>query len=112
MTPKKTATASLGVGDPDTLAKNLEDILSLLPDDGEEDSNTPVMKGSRRPRKPRLIEDIVTSTIKNVPKIQISEATPRKFFKSKSKIADENSPPGFIAPKLPSVSKTTKRQGC
>merc|ERR1719300_2112713 len=72
-TPKKNVTSSLGVGDPETLAKNLEDILSLLPEDGEDENNTPVLKATRKPRKPRLIEDIVKTTVKKVPKIEIAE---------------------------------------
>merc|ERR1712098_603267 len=51
-----------------------------------------------------------TTTVKKVPKIQITEDTPRKFFKSKGKIADENSPPGFRTPKVPTVSTTAKKK--
>ena len=107
-TPKKGGTASLGVGDPESLAKNLDEILSLVPKDDEDepDIKTPVVK-KRAPRKPKLTEEFKPAKL--VPKIQISEDTPRKFFKSRYKpsLADENSPPtpAFRTPKVTTTDK-------
>merc|ERR1719318_1970752 len=85
--PHKRIVPSLGLGDPDTLAKNLEETLSLVKEDNEEQEQQVVMKAvSRRGGRPRLFsaKDLVTSNIKKVvPKLVLTEGTPRKFFKSK-----------------------------
>ena len=69
---------------------------------------------------PKALEELTSRTLKQLPKITITEGspTPRKFFKSKDKTNLENSPPDFRTPKLPasavkkgarSSSKTVKK---
>eukprot|EP00090_Calanus_glacialis_P013096 TRINITY_DN21720_c0_g1_i1.p1 TRINITY_DN21720_c0_g1~~TRINITY_DN21720_c0_g1_i1.p1 ORF type:complete len:388 (+),score=174.95 TRINITY_DN21720_c0_g1_i1:87-1166(+) len=85
--PHKRMVPSLGMGDPDTLAKNLDKTLSLVKEDNEEQEQQVMMKAVRRGGgRPRLFSaaDLVTSNIKKVvPKLVLTEGTPRKFFKSK-----------------------------
>ena len=52
---------------------------------------------------PKALEELTSRTLKQLPKITITEEspTPRKFFKSKDKTNLENSPPDFRTPKLP-----------
>ena len=74
---------SLGVGDPDKLAKKLEESLSLAAN--EEDSpplsqQKPVVRRTV-PRKPKFSSEPITQ--KKVPTIVVEEETPRRFFKSK-----------------------------
>ena len=111
-------TSSLGVGDPENLAKSLDSILSLISttekgstDAKEEvDVKTPVLKSKRKPRKPRLIEELAVKTARNFPKIQVQEDTPNKFFKSKNPSNVENTSPNFRTPKVPlSLTKDRTR---
>ena len=81
--PKKQPVPSLGVGDPDKLAKKLEESLSLAAN--EEDSpplsqQKPVVRRTV-PRKPTFSSEPLTQ--KKVPTIVVEEETPRRFFKSK-----------------------------
>ena len=92
--------SSLGVGEPESLAKNLENILSLLSEEeggegGKEEIvlKTPVMK-KRTGRKPKL-EEI---NFKHPKAIAISEESPTplpKFLKSKDMTNQENFTPDF-----------------
>ena len=52
---------------------------------------------------PKALEEYTSRTLKQLPKITVTEEspTPRKFFKSKDKTNLENSPPDFRTPKLP-----------
>ena len=67
--PHKRMVPSLGLGDPDTLAKNLDKTLSLVKEDNEEQEQQVMMKAVRRGGgRPRLFSaaDLVTSNIKKV----------------------------------------------
>ena len=106
--------SSLGVGDPENLAKNLDSILSLVPGDDDDKDEVVEMKTPppvviRKTRKPRLIEDIALKSVKKLPKIQVEQAeptsTPNKFFKSRSKVDVESSP--FVTPSI--AASSTKR---
>ena len=120
--------SSLGVGEPESLAKNLENILSLLSEeeDGEGGKEeivlkTPVMK-KRTGRKPKLeeinfkhpkaLEELTSRTLKQqLPKIAISEESPTplpKFLKSKDITNQENFPPDFRRPKKVPASAVKK----
>ena len=118
--------SSLGVGEPESLAKNLENILSLLSEEeggegGKEEIElkTPVMK-KRIVRKPKLeeinikypkaLEELTSRTLKQLPKITISEEspTPRKFFKSKDMTNQGNLLPDFRKPKMVPASAVKK----
>ena len=119
--------SSLGVGEPESLAKNLENILSLLSEEeggegGKEEIvlKTPVMK-KRTGRKPKLeeinfkhpkaLEELTSRTLKQqLPKITISEEspTPRKFFKSKDMTNQGNLLPDFRKPKKVPASAVKK----
>ena len=105
--------SSLGVGEPESLAKNLENILSLLSEEesgegGKEEIvlKTPVMK-KRTGRKPKL-EEI---NFKHPKAIAISEESPTplpKFLKSKDITNQENFPPDFRRPKKVPASAVKK----
>ena len=117
--------SSLGVGEPESLAKNLENILSLLSEEeggegGKEiELKTPVMK-KRIVRKPKLeeinikfpkaLEELTSRTLKQLPKITISEEspTPRKFFKSKDMTNQGNFLSDFRKPKKVPASAVKK----
>ena len=114
--PKKAVVSSLGVGEPDNLAKNLEDILNLVPEgegnhDDKPDVKTPppVVK---KARKPRLIDDVILKSARTVPKLQVEgeTATPNKFFKSRNKAQVESSPApeGFKTPSVAPASTSRK----
>ena len=80
----------MGVGNPDNLAKKLDETLSLVseePEDGE-----PVLKQIRKvTRRPRLFSaaDLALSGGKRV----IPKDTPKKFFKSKAGVSTNSDPP-------------------
>ena len=107
------------------MAKNLENILSLLSEEeggegGKEiELKTPVMK-KRIVRKPKLeeinikypkaLEELTSRTLKQLPKITISEEspTPRKFFKSKDMTNQGNLLSDFRKPKKVPASAVKK----
>ena len=105
--------SSLGVGEPESLAKNLENILSLLSEEeggvgGKEEVvlKTPVMK-KRTGRKPKL-EEI---NFKHPKAIAISEESPTplpKFLKSKDMTNQENFTPDFRRRKKVAASAVKK----
>merc|ERR1719318_122516 len=109
--PHKRIVPSLGLGDPDTLAKNLEETLSLVEEDNEEQEQQVKMKPvSRRGGRPRLFSsaDLVTSNVKKVvPKLVLTEGTPRKFFKSKGSISEVVNTPEDPPASTPSVSSSS-----
>jgi hypothetical protein len=110
--PHKRMIPSLGIGDPDTLAKNLDKTLSLVTAEDEEQEQQPRLKAvRRRPGRPRLFSaaDLVTSNIKKVvPKLVLTEGTPRRFFKSKGSSSESvlNTPAEHPTKSTPSVSES------
>jgi len=104
--PLKRLVPSLGLGDPDDLAKNLEETLNLVTDDLDEQEQKPKLKLVRRgTARPRLFsaQDLATNIKRVVPKLVLKEGTPRKFFKSKAFTENLNTPMQH-PPLLPSVS--------
>jgi len=104
--PLKRLVPSLGLGDPDDLAKNLEETLNLVTDDLDEQEQKPKLKLVRRgTARPRLFsaQDLATNIKRVVPKLVLKEGTPRKFFKSKAATEHLNTPIQH-PPLVPSVS--------
>ena len=104
--PQKRLVPSLGLGDPDDLAKNLEETLNLVTDDLDEQEQKPKLKLVRRGTgRPRLFsaQDLATNIKRVVPKLVLKEGTPRKFFKSKVATELLNTPKQHT-PLVPSVS--------
>ena len=81
--PKKPPVPSLGVGDPENLARKLQDILFLISDEENSPSETQPKPSSRKtvPRKPQFSSEPISQ--KKVV-TTLDENTPRKFFKSKT----------------------------
>jgi len=88
--------------------KKLEKTLSLITQDDEEQEQLPKVKAVRkRPGRPRLISaaDLVSINIKKVvPKLVLTEGTPRRFFKSKG--SEVNTPTEHPPPLIPSVTSS------
>ena len=110
--PHKRLIPSLGVGNPDTLVKSLEETLNLVTDDTEEEEEKPKMKAVRRGAgRPRLFSaaDLKSNIKKVVPKLVLKEGTPRKFFKSKE-VASEipNTPTDLHPPSTPVIKPQIK----
>ena len=81
--PSKRILPSLGLGNASTMAKDLEK-LSLVSDTSPTVNPAPVLK-EKNPSRVRISSlDILNLGVKRiVPKVKVTENTPKKFFKSK-----------------------------
>jgi len=110
--PHKRLIPSLGVGNPDTLVKSLEETLNLVTDDTDEQEQEPKMKAVRRGGgRPRLFSaaDLTANIKRVVPKLVLKEGTPRKFFKSKEVVSEiPNTPGDHQPPSTPGLKPQAK----